>query len=502
MRLFANITIVLLATLFATSSVQANPGQRFGNLLEQAREARGMGTQEDDGGNGGTGGDGGAGDGDGVVAACGEAGKKEFVELVADAWYLWYDELAALNPDNYATASEYLRDLTAPLAVDGRDPGFSYLTTQAADDARGSTGAYVGFGFSFRLDAFNRFLFSDVLQGGPAGDAEFARGDEVLAIDTGKGYETIQQLAARNATYDELFGPSEEGVERGFRVRSDGVVTETQLVKRELDTPPLAVDPLLIERAGNTPIGYLNLRAFILTANDALNDAVSLFRDAGVTDLVIDLRYNGGGLLSVADTMLDLLGGLAAPGQESWRIAHNPKRSNEDFGAIFAALPNSMKPLRIAFITSGGTASASELVINSLAPHINVVLVGEDTLGKAVGQYAFDQDRVSPEWSACDTRLRLVTFEIVNGEGQGGYYTGLVDSGRFTLCPAVDDISRNFGDPEEASLSVALDWLNSGTCNAAASFVAPDRVFRGLPGPRWDLAEMPHAPFGLSPWTQ
>ena len=128
--------------------------------------------------------------------------------------------------------------------------------------------------------------------------------------------------------------------------------------------------------------------------------------------------------------------------------------------------------------------------------------MGEDTLGKAVGQYAFDQDRVSPEWSQCDTRLRLVTFEIVNGEGQGGYYTGLVDSGRFTLCPAVDDISRNFGDPEEASLSVALDWLNSGTCNAAASFVAPDRVFRSLPGPRWDLAEMPHAPFGLSPWTQ
>ena len=58
------------------------------------------------------------------MAACGEAGKKEFVELVADAWYLWYDELAALNPDNYATASEYLRDLTAPLALDGRDPGF------------------------------------------------------------------------------------------------------------------------------------------------------------------------------------------------------------------------------------------------------------------------------------------------------------------------------------------------------------------------------------------
>ena len=495
MSLHHCVILLLLGVLIGGPGAHANPGQRFGNLLEQTKEARGMGSETDGGGDSGTDG------GDAVAAACGEEGKKEFVGLVADAWYLWYDELAALNPNSYSTAAEYLSDLTAPLAIDGRDPGFSYLTTQAADDARGSTGAYVGFGFSFRLDAFNRFLFSDVLQGGPAGDAEFARGDEVVAIDTGNGFETIQELAARNATYDELFGPREAGVERGFRVRSNNIVTETVLVKRELDTPPLAVEPLLIERAGNSPVGYLNLRSFILTANEALNDAVGLFRELGVTDLVVDLRYNGGGLLSVADTMLDLLGGLAAPGQDSWRIAHNPKRSNEDFGAIFAALPNSIEPLRIAFITSGGTASASELVINSLAPYIDVVLVGEDTLGKAVGQYAFDQARVSPEWSECDTRLRLVTFEIVNGKGQGGYYTGLVDSGRFTLCPAVDDVSRKFGDPQEASLSVALDWLNSGTCNATVS-AGVKRGFRGLEGSRWDVAEMPHAPFGLSPWVQ
>ena len=85
-----------------------------------------------------------------------------------------------------------------------------------------------------------------------------------------------------------------------------------------------------------------------------------------MTDLVIDFRYNGGGLVSVADTMLDLLGGLVAEDEDSWRIIHNDMRSYEDFGAVFAALPNSMEPLRIAFITTGATASASELVINSL----------------------------------------------------------------------------------------------------------------------------------------
>ena len=125
------------------------------------------------------------------------------------------------------------------------------------------------------------------------------------------------------------------------------------LAKRELDTPPLATEPLLLERAGNSPVGYLNLRSFILTANDALSDATRLFRDAGVTDLVIDLRYNGGGLVSVADRMLDLLGGLVATGQDSWSIVHNAKHSDEDFGAYFAEFPDSMRPLRIAFITTG-----------------------------------------------------------------------------------------------------------------------------------------------------
>ena len=441
-----------------------------------------------------------------VDQACGEEGKKEFVSLVAQSWYLWYEELAPISPDDYPTAQAYLNAITAPLAPDGRDPGFSYITTQAADNAQGSTGAYVGYGFSYAFDSLDRFMFSDVLQGGPAGDAEFRRGDEVLAIDVGNGFETIAQLSQRQATTAEVFGASEAGVERSFRVRQEQSVIEVTLTKRELVTPPLATEPLLLERAGNSPVGYLNLRSFISTANDALADATQVFRDAGVTDLVIDLRYNGGGLVSVADTMLDLLGGLAATGQDSWRITHNDMHSEEDFGAVFAALETSMQPMRIAFITTGGTASASELVINSLAPHIEVVIVGEDTLGKAVGQYAFDQSQV-PEWASCDTRLRLIAFQIVNGEGDGGYYNGLVSSGGFTFCPAKDDLTRNFGDPEESSLNAALGWLNNGICSANTATINKVPRLRRLDDnfentPRWHLAELPDAPFGLSPWVQ
>lgn len=429
-----------------------------------------------------------------VANSCDVDGQKDFVTSVTQDWYLWYDELADVNPANYATAQGYLSALTAPLGADSRDPGFSYITTITEDEARFTSGAYVGFGFRFDLDATNRMFFADVFQESPAGEAGFNRGNEVLAIDTGSGFETIAELAERGATVEELFGASAAGVERTFRISQAGRVFEATITKRELDTPPLAVEPLLIEREGLSPVGYLNLRGFTTSANEPLANASAVFRDAGVTDLVIDFRYNGGGLLDVADRLLDLMAGQLAQGEESFRLAHNDKRAAEyDEGARFAPQPNSMAPLRIAFITTGSTASASELVINSLAPHIEVVLVGEDTLGKAVGQYAFDQ----PD---CDTRLRLVAFEIVNGEGLGGYYTGLLDTGRFTLCPAVDDITRAFGDPEEASLSRALDWLNGNTC--ATAVTSSRSASRSLPQPSWSVAAQPELPFGQSPWIQ
>ncbi|MEE4202811.1 MAG: S41 family peptidase [Halieaceae bacterium] len=397
-----------------------------------------------------------------VVDACAIEGQKEFALDVADDWYLWYNEMASVNPDDYDSVNEMLDALTAPLAADGRDPGFSYMTTITEDEASFTSGAYVGFGFRWDSRGGNDFYIADALEGGPASDAGFIRGVEVLAIDTGNGFETIDQLAARGATNSELFGPNEAGVERGFRLRDEDQIFEVSIVKRELSTPPLAGGARLIERTGTSPVGYFHMRGFTTSANAPLAEAVSGFAEAGVTDLVIDLRYNGGGLLSVAQNLLDLLGGEIADGEKSFIIGHNEKRVAENSEAFFAARDDGMVPLRIAFITTRSTASASELLINSLSPHVEVVLVGEDTLGKAVGQYAFDQ----PD---CDNRLRLVTFEILNGEALGGYYTGLVDSGRFTLCPAEDDITRRFGDPAEDSLGIALGWLNEGVCGASSA---------------------------------
>jgi len=428
---------------------------------------------------------------------CGVTSQKAFVRDVAQSWYLWVDELADPDPADYTTAQAYLDALIEPLFLDGRDPRFSYVTTQQEDQASFATGAYIGFGFRYTQEPFNageQWWFLDVLEGSPAGDAGLTRGQQILAIDTGSGFETVDELTARDATITEIFGPSDVGVERGFRVREGGAIKEVTLVKRELDTPPLAGQPLLIERLGLSPVGYFHLRGFQDNATQPLIEATTLFAEAGVTDMVIDLRYNSGGSIEEAYLLLDLIGGIAAQGEESFRLAHNRLRAQaEDISRFFEPRTGSMNPLRIAFITTGGSASASEMIINSLEPWFEVVLVGEDTLGKAVGQYAFSQ-------TGCDTLLRLVSFELVNGEGLGGWYEGLAATGRFTLCPAEDDYTRGFGDPEEASLQVALDWLNSGVCGDSTA--SSRSQLRGLYRGPSNAPMVKPLPGGRSVWQQ
>ena len=425
-------------------------------------------------------------DGDGVQEACSVASQKVWVRNTANTRYYWNDELADANIADYSTAQKYLDALVAPITSDGtgRDPGFSYITTKTADEASFTSGAYYGFGFRYNVVAGD-FYFADTYEGAPAYEGGLRRGQRLLAIDMGDGYESWESIVARQATNLEVFGPSDEVVTRGFRVNDNGVIRDISVTKAEVTTPPLAGGPMLIPRQNDSPVGYIHFRRFIDSADQPLRDASTLFGQNGVTDLIVDLRYNGGGLLRVADTLLNLLGGIRANFQRSYIVNYNQNLQSNNYVGYFRTEPQSMIALRIAFITRGGTASASELLINSLDPHIEVVLVGDDTYGKAVGQSAYDQS------SECETRLRLITFEIQNGLGQGGYYTGLYDSGRFDLCPAADDVTRPFGDVNEDSLATALAWFDgTAVCDGPAaekssSIISPiqDSWFIGEPPP-------------------
>jgi carboxyl-terminal processing protease len=436
-----------------------------------------------------------------LLAACGGSGggispggcsdtrEKRFVLDQAREWYLFDDQLPAeVSTGDYATAAELLDALTAAARADGKDRFFSFLTTRQADDSILQEGQFVGFGIRIRIEG-DRLWLTDVYEGSPAEEGGLARGVEITEIDSGSGFVPVPVILADDPALEDALGPAVEGTERGLRFTLPGGGTaESVLVKRIVTIPPLAMgSPAVLSLPANpsVPVGYLNLRSFISTASEPLRDAYQGFRAQGVEYFIVDLRYNSGGLVSVAELIGDLNGAARDASDVYFEMRFNERKSaGNDVIRRFQPQSESVAPVRIAFITTGLSASASELVINSLAPWIEVAIVGDDTFGKPVGQAAFDL-------SGCDLRLRLVTFQFRNSDRQGDYYQGLASTLPFA-CRADDDLARTPGDALESSTAEALSWLGRGACTevlTAGSLQAKEVDLRA----RWPRLRHPSA---------
>ena len=408
---------------------------------------------------GGGGGGGSVSGGGGQPAACGEAARKQFVLNVTREWYLFDDLLpASVNTADFADAEALLDHLTATARGQGKDRYFSYLTTRAEETSLLGEGQFVGFGFRTRTDPVNRPMILEVFESSPASDGGLQRGDEITAVDSGSGFVPVSQLLADGTSISDALGPAEAGVRRGLRLLRNGVTRDVALVKRTvtIDPVPDTYGTLVLPQSGTPGIGYLNLRSYISTANPQLTAAFAQFRALGLRDYIIDLRYNGGGLLDIAEQINNLLGGARGTSDVQMRLTHNARKTAENETLLFRPNAQSVQPVRVAFLTTGATASASEINVNSMAPWLEVAIVGEDTLGKPVGQYAFDLQ-------GCEDRLRLVSFKTVNSLGQGDYYDGLAGTVKFA-CAASDTLSEPLGSASEGMVAAALGWLRTGAC--------------------------------------
>ena len=396
--------------------------------------------------------------GDGPAPSpCTPAHEKSQVLSAARSWYLFPDLLPAqVDPAAFATAADLLDALTAGARAAGRDRYWSYLTTiQAADQLFGQ-GQAVGFGVSLLLRGSQLFV-AQVFAGSAAADAGFTRGDEILAVGPSAGQLVPVSDLVAGGTLGASLGPAQAGVTRTFRVLTAAPAT----VDRTVTTRVFSLDPVpgwaVLPRTGLPPAGYLEFRIFVSTADARLREAFQAFANAAVSDLVVDLRYNGGGLVSTAQLLANLLGGTSA-GQVMYRLANNPAHATLDATVHFTAQPQSSSPARIAFVTTGRSASASELVPNALEPYGSVALVGSRSYGKPVGQRLF-------EIPGCSSLLALVSFQLRNAQGDGDYFGGLPDANfAGPLCQAEDDLLHAQGDPAEASTAAALSWLETGTC--------------------------------------
>jgi C-terminal peptidase prc len=399
---------------------------------------------------------------------CSVLTQNSYVRDVLDVYYLWYRELPRLNPANYASPEAYLEAARYQLL----DSRFSYITSRAANEAFYGDSQYMGFGFSTQVvDLEMRIL--QVFPDSPATEGGLARGDRITEIDGRSVADLIQSGAIGSA-----FGPSEPDVTVtvAFRSRS-GEERRATLVKRVVTIPTVSLTRTF--RVDGRTVGYLFFRNFVEPSYQALDDAFAALREAGATELVLDLRYNGGGLVDVAVHLGSLIGGVVTQGRVFATFQHNDRNTalNEDL-RFEATTEHTLNLSRVFAITTRSSASASELVINSLRPHVPVTVIGDTTYGKPVGQYGFP---------FCDKVLAPVAFQLVNSEGHGDFFEGIEPD-----CRAADDVEHDLGSAEEASLAEALYFVRTGQCRATEPSRALRRQPQGLRAYGWQSVVNAH----------
>ena len=321
-------------------------------------------------------------------------------------------------------------------------------------------GTRTGFGYSLAFsDATqSRLLVRSVKSGGPAAAAGLRRGDTVLSING---------LSPARIANGELGSVNTVGVTRTFSL-ADASGTERSLTMTSRNFLLASeITDKIFNAASGAKVGYLAYHEFSPSSIDALGEVFNRFRAAGVTELIVDLRYNSGGSVVVARALASLIGGAALEGKVFAKLRFNAKNADSDFDYYFTASPTALPspPLdsltRVFFITSSNTASASELVINALGPFKKVINIGSATFGKPYG--------FLPR-QACNTVYSAVNFETFNAADSGRFNSGLP-----ATCNVADDLTKALGDPTERRTAAALGFIQTGSCPAVAAGLQANR---------------------------
>jgi len=401
--------------------------------------------------------------------------------------YLWYDEITDVNPANYNDPLDYFAILkTNAITASGKDKDEFHFTRDTTEYEQATqTGISVSYGIDWELvsAAPPRELYIRFIQ--PASPADepslnLRRGTKIIAID-GVDVEFGDDVDTLNAG---LF-PSENGETHTFTVQDVGSTDQRDVV---LSATEVVEDPVPYAQIINTAtgrVGYMMFNTFgTFLAEDELVTAMTDFRNNNVTDLVVDLRYNGGGFLYIASQLAYMIAGNSATSGKNFETLRfndkhptiNPVTGNtinptpfynttsqysEQFGSG-VNLPQ-LSLSRVYILTTDGTCSASEALINGLRGiDIQVVLIGSTTCGKPYGFYATDN---------CGTTYFTIQFDGINDKGEGGYAdgftpmndpfgAGILQSG----CYVEDDITSILGEETEPMLAAALNYRNTSSC--------------------------------------
>ncbi len=351
--------------------------------------------------------------------------EKDFVYRLFTTEYLWYDEVASnVDYSAFDTPQALIDGVKVP-----QDKWSFMITQEEYENSVNQKTAGFGFGYT------NDFTVFIVRIDAPAYQNLF-RGDKILEVNNEVASDENIAEASKNLN-----------VASTFKVLRNGAETNVSITPREYSFK------VTMGKVLNNTVGYLRYDSFTGTSVNEFEEEFTHFKAAGITDLIVDLRYNGGGSVDVASALLDNFTNQYSGKRQAyldWNENYKSKNSTIYFGEVE---PNDLDMKRVIFLVTKNSASASELVISALKPYLgetNVITIGEETHGKPVGMAgkAYGSDYYF-----------LINFYVRNDAGETSSLDGIA-----ATCTAEDDLTHLMGDPQETMLQTALHYIDTGIC--------------------------------------
>jgi carboxyl-terminal processing protease len=384
-----------------------------------------------------------------------EMGRDTLYYIMKD-WYYWYDkpEATSVTSSNKANYEDPYKLLEAMRHKELDRWSFVADYDEFVAEMQGT---FVGHGFRIGVDPSGKARISMIYNKSALYSEGVRRGWIVKTIN-GKDIAPIL-IAGNAAEYTKVIGPSTAGITNIFVfTKPDGTDVTISSTKSSFTQNTVLLSETLQLSTG--PTGHIVFESFITPSSDELATAFAEFKANGIKDLILDLRYNSGGYLYIAQTLASYIGGDVLQDKIFAKLQYNnqhPTMENSSF--LFRTTPYSLALPRVVVITTRSTASASEAVMNGLKPFAKVISIGDTTNGKPAGMNGWEVGKKYFMWP--------ITFKMVNSLDQGEYFAGIAPD---KITP--DDITHDFNDKEELCLKEAIHYLETGSVSkgAAAKF--------------------------------